>query len=147
ANATGTTISYQWLDCNNGNAPISGETSQTFTATSIGSYAVIITDSACPISDTSSCYDVNSLSIGELDSALQVSLYPNPVEDNLTVILGNNYNDIQLEIYSLTGQLLRKINESNRLEFKVNISDLSSGMYIVKLNAAGKIYTSRILKN
>jgi hypothetical protein len=53
ANAVG--AGYQWLDCN-GYIPLSGETSQSFTADSSGSYAVIITQGGC--SDTSDCYQV-----------------------------------------------------------------------------------------
>ncbi len=39
--------SYQWIDCDNGNAPISGATSQTFTPTTSGNYAVEITFNGC----------------------------------------------------------------------------------------------------
>jgi hypothetical protein len=147
ANATGASINYQWLDCNNGNAPIDGETNQTFTATTNGSYAVVITDAACGVSDTSICFDINSLSIDQLNPSLDVTLFPNPVKDNLTVTMGISYSNIKLEIYSITGQLVKTVNVSNRTEFKVNISDLSIGMYLVKLNAEGKVHTSKILKN
>src|SRR5690554_4922439 len=34
---------YQWIDCNNGNAIITGETGQSYTATENGDYAVIVT--------------------------------------------------------------------------------------------------------
>ena len=51
ANATG--AAYVWLDCN-GNTPVSGQTSQSFTATTTGNYAVIVTLSGC--SDTSACF-------------------------------------------------------------------------------------------
>ena len=40
---------YQWIDCDNGNQPIAGETNQTFTATENGNYAVIITEGAVQI--------------------------------------------------------------------------------------------------
>ena len=38
-----TDATYQWLDCNNENTPIAGETGQSFEATKDGSYAVEIT--------------------------------------------------------------------------------------------------------
>ncbi|MGB4848851.1 MAG: hypothetical protein WBP41_13080, partial [Saprospiraceae bacterium] len=50
-------VTYQWLDCNNGNAIISGETNQSFTPLSSGSYAVALyPDNMC--FDTSSCINV-----------------------------------------------------------------------------------------
>ena len=38
-----TWASHQWVDCNNGYAPITGETSKDYTFTASGSYAVIVT--------------------------------------------------------------------------------------------------------
>jgi hypothetical protein len=55
ANATGAT--YQWVDCN-GFTPLAGQTYQSFTATSPGSYAVIVTQNDC--ADTSTCYTTGS---------------------------------------------------------------------------------------
>lgn len=52
---TGTT--YQWIDCDNGNVPVSGETGSTFTAIQEGNYAVIANVGACI--DTSSCHFVS----------------------------------------------------------------------------------------
>ncbi|WP_121665878.1 LamG-like jellyroll fold domain-containing protein [Mesonia aquimarina] len=45
ANQAGAT--YQWVDCDNANAPITGETSQAFAPTATGNYAVEITDGTC----------------------------------------------------------------------------------------------------
>src|SRR5690606_13842250 len=68
--------SYQWVDCNNGNAPIVGETDSSFTATSNGDYAVIITKNSC--STMSAC--VNITTVGLKDNAIDnhIKLYPNP---------------------------------------------------------------------
>jgi hypothetical protein len=46
---------YQWIDCSQ-NTPVVGATSQSFTPSQTGSYAVIISDGNC--SDTSNCSDV-----------------------------------------------------------------------------------------
>lgn len=55
--ATGAAItSYQWINCAN-NLPISGATSATYTATTTGDYAVILTGSNGCI-DTSNCVNV-----------------------------------------------------------------------------------------
>ena len=57
---------YQWVDCDNGNAAISGETNQSFTATTTGNYAVVVTVNNC--SDTSSCTLVDFTSVDELSA-------------------------------------------------------------------------------
>lgn len=56
ANMTG--VTYQWLDCNNGNAIISGETAQTFIPSGSGDYSVEINNNGCL--DTSNCFNVVS---------------------------------------------------------------------------------------
>ena len=146
ANASGPTISYQWIDCNNGDSPISGATNQSFTADENGDYAVIITDSRCGVSDTSICYSINTLSI-EDNSSLELKLYPNPIEDVLNIELGNSYDKVDVKIYSLTGQMVKSTQLNNGLNFKINLSELSSGLYILKIDSEGKTHTSRILKN
>jgi len=45
ANLTG--ANYQWVDCDNSNAPISGATNQNYTPTSNGNYAVEVTENTC----------------------------------------------------------------------------------------------------
>ena len=56
--------SYQWVDCNNGNAFIVGEVEKEFVATINGSYAVEITMGNCV--DTSGCITVVGVGINEL---------------------------------------------------------------------------------
>ena len=55
---------YQWIDCDNNNSPISGETNQSYTPTATGSYAVEVSMNGCV--DTSSCFLVDYTSIEEL---------------------------------------------------------------------------------
>src|SRR5690606_3721868 len=83
ANAT-----YQWLDCDNGNAPISGETGQSFTATQNGNYAVIVDNGNC--SATSACVTIATVGLDEnVGLTKQIEVYPNPTTENLTLNLGS----------------------------------------------------------
>ena len=146
ANASGMGIEYQWIDCDNGNAPINGETNQMFTATINGNYEVIVTDSNCPISVMSTCYQVRTLNVEEFDSALSIKVYPNPVVNSLNITLGNTYQDINVQVYSITGQVIKKVNQTNKEEFNFNVSDLPSGSYILNINADGNTNSTIILK-
>ena len=49
---------HQWLDCDNNYAAIPGETSQNFTPSTNGNYALELTQDGC--SDTSECYSIES---------------------------------------------------------------------------------------
>lgn len=55
---------YQWIDCDNGNQAIAGETNQSFTPTVSGNYAVEITLSGCTV--TSACTVIGYSGLDEL---------------------------------------------------------------------------------
>jgi hypothetical protein len=74
ANAT-----YQWLDCNDGNSPINGANSATFSATQSGEYAVELTENGCV--DTSSCVTISLANMTENFMGNTLSVYPNPASD------------------------------------------------------------------
>ncbi|MEI6488540.1 MAG: T9SS type A sorting domain-containing protein [Bacteroidota bacterium] len=68
SNAWGSGITYQWLDCDNGNSMIMGETNYYFTPSNPGHYSVYIYDTYAGCSGTSSCYHVCNLNVN-LNSA------------------------------------------------------------------------------
>ncbi|MEM9325678.1 MAG: T9SS type A sorting domain-containing protein [Bacteroidota bacterium] len=49
---------YQWLDCDNGNMPISGATSQSYTVSATGNYAVMVTKDGCTATSDCSFVDI-----------------------------------------------------------------------------------------
>ncbi|MFN8393099.1 MAG: hypothetical protein U0176_00330 [Bacteroidia bacterium] len=68
---------YQWIDCNNGNQPISGATSQDYTLTVSGNYACVV---SLVRTDTSACTTVTIVAI-DPHQLSAVSIYPNPAHD------------------------------------------------------------------
>lgn len=119
---------YQWLDCNDNNAPIAGATNQSFTPMTSGSYAVLISINDCE--DNSECFDVIVSGVG-LESNVEqfVSLYPNPANDVLFVEL----KDIsRIQILSVSGQVLMDLDAVQT--HLVNVSALSPGVYFVRVN-------------
>lgn len=63
--ANETSASYQWIDCDNGNIAIAGATSQSYTPTVTGNYAVEVSSNNCSV--TSSCILVDFTGINELE--------------------------------------------------------------------------------
>ena len=144
--ASATDVAYQWVDCNNDNTPIEGETNQIFTATTNGSYAVIVTDANCPESEMSSCYEISSVGVNTIEEAFDLNIYPNPASDIINIDLGAYYKEFSIQIYSLTGRLEAQANFKNLSAFTFHISDLNTGMYILKINANGKVNSSMFTK-
>lgn len=91
--------------------------------------------------DVSSLYASNSLSVGDFSkNGLQVDLYPNPVRDFLNV---ESETELKLlEIYNLLGQ---KVQTSSQKQ--VNVSDLASGIYMVKIQDENNaVVTKKMVK-
>ena len=72
------------------------------------------------------------------------NFYPNPVKDNLKI--SNNSVIDSVEILSLLGQKMFAKNV-NSLETELNLSELSSGIYFVKVTSEGQEKTVKISKN
>lgn len=141
ASASG--ASYQWLDCNNGNQPVAGATSQSFSPAASGSYAVAVTDNGC--TDTSACFPV--VVIG-LDDALgsRVSLWPNPAQDFFKLDFGGEAWEGSLSILDLSGKLVGDFDFGGAKEIEVPVSDLARGVYIVEVRAEGKRVRLKFVK-
>lgn len=138
ANYTGGT--YQWIDCNDNNTPISGAVNQSFTAQSSGNYAVIISDNNCSI--TSDCEEINFASTEE-KMKNELLIYPNPNS-------GEFYIEInvasELEILDVTGKVI----ETTHLEVgknKILIPNESNGLYLLKVIQPKNTITRRLMIN
>lgn len=137
ADATG--VTYQWVDCNNSYAPIAGETSQTFTPTQNGSYAVIVDNSDC--ADTSECVQVATIGLYELTQNFKV--YPIPATDELIVQM-----DIQGAFTYQITDLLGKVIQTEVLnKERIDIQNLPTGTYFLEISNGEKfVYRNKFVK-
>jgi hypothetical protein len=142
ADATG--YNYQWVDCGNGNAPVSGATSQSFTPTIAGNYACEIDNGTCTV--TTACLS-STVSIFEnnWDTEL-VEVYPNPTSGNLKIDLGEVYKGTTVKVFNALGQII--INESFGSTGEINIEiEGTPGMYILEINTEeGKSARVNVIK-
>jgi Ig-like domain CHU_C associated/Secretion system C-terminal sorting domain len=131
ANATGAL--YQWIDCDNANQPIAGETAQSFTPTVSGNYSVMITENNC--SDTSACTFV--LIVG-LESARteKISIFPNPANDRIFVQGLTGIKIQKFQIISSNGSVLKNI-EAKDLSNGIPVGNLPDGRYFLIIEAKG----------
>lgn len=74
--------------------------------------------------------DLSSLGIDEYEEIIKIKISPNPAEDILTI--SNLKHDTDYILYDINGRKLKSgsINESNN---KINVSDLASGTYIIRI--------------
>jgi len=84
-------------------------------------------------------------SINKTPKDLGITIYPNPVQETLHIDLGKNPS-VTVEIISLRGEvLLKKRYTSNN--FDIDLSNYSTGFYLVKFTTKKGIEFKRIVKN
>ncbi len=114
ANANG--VSYQWLDCNQGYKPLTGETNKTLKAPAKGSYAVEVSEKGCK--DTSACYQVNQ----------------NTIRGKVT-FNGNPLNRGKVLVWKLINSQYKKVDSlviQPNHNGQYHLSQLGDGQYLVK---------------
>lgn len=121
ANQSGAT--YQWVDCSNGNAAISGETNATFTASTNGTYAVEITIGNC--TETTACTTISGIGIAE-NEIIYANVYPNPTRDLLNIATEDQIKTIQ--VLDLTGKVIQIEQEP-----QFSTQNLANGTYLLRI--------------
>jgi hypothetical protein len=105
----------------------SGNTASLILTSSNGNYAV---------------YGRQTLSLNSIKSQLQISVFPNPVDDILTI--DNKSEIVNYIIYDLNGRL---INDLQNASNKIDVSKLNPGIYFLKLMSdSNKTQTLKFLK-
>jgi hypothetical protein len=133
-------LAYQWIDCADSSV-IAGETGESFTATTDGNYAVIITQGPCV--DTSVCVFVDVLGL-EGSELKGISVYPNPISDELNI---NNENGalISVEMIDAKGSVVVSSKAASK-SFTFNTGELNSGVYILIVRSEKSVKTFKVVK-
>jgi hypothetical protein len=127
ANQAGAT--YQWYNCTT-NTPISGATSQSFTATSPGWYSVLVTINGC--SEMSECKQIkkfnSNVNFG-MNGLFEITenrflVYPNPFTNNIN-ISSESQESFEICITDIRG---REVFKSEN-EKEIPLEFLEAGMY------------------
>jgi hypothetical protein len=136
-NVSGAT--YQWVDCNNGYAPIAGATGSSFTPTANGNYAVIVNTGGC--ADTSNCESVSVIGIEEVVFS-ELVLYPNPSYNGSFMISYDGAIEA-IMVYDMTGREVGVVIDLNAKS--VNGSELASGKYMVRIITQNQLITKELV--
>lgn len=108
----------------------------------LGDYTYTVTVSDGIESVTSSvsftvteCDDIDEI------SAENITVYPNPASTTINIVGIENYTNLNVMIVNLQGQVVREV--ANALE--INVSDIESGIYFVKISCDGQQYLKKFV--
>ncbi|MDX1349421.1 MAG: T9SS type A sorting domain-containing protein [Putridiphycobacter sp.] len=137
-------VQYQWLDCNHNMLPIIGETNQSYTVPiEGGSFALVVFNQGC--SDTSSCIEMSSILSANNNLFKQVSLYPNPSDQHVTIAFGEILEDVNIQIIDLTGSVIFENNVHKQRSTSLDLN-ASPGVYVVRIQAGTNSMILKLLK-
>ena len=72
-------------------------------------------------------------------------IYPNPVQDQLTIETETQAKSVNIILTDMTGKLILQKNNISNYE-QINLSNLQAGVYFIKLIYDGKVETKKIIK-
>lgn len=126
----------------NGTA-IPAANAQSFTATQIGNYTVtysLVEVPACVSS--SSLFNLTTLELVE-NGAEVLAIYPNPTTGIVSISTSENITIDKIEIVDIVGETVSIQTENTS---QIDLSDYSSGIYILKMYSGGSVFQKKIIK-
>lgn len=85
------------------------------------------------------------LGINSIEDEQNINIYPNPASETLNVnFLEPQNKTSEIELYDIQGKIVKNIVVSNNRN-TIDISDLCSGLYILKINSANNTYSKKII--
>ena len=150
ANDTAMNNEYQWYK---DNVAITGSNSANYTITNTqvsdsGDYFCEITNSILPdltiVRAPITVLIDPSLSVIDTEIDNEISIYPNPTKNWLN-IKSDALTDAKLSIYDINGRLVITQNLEGNLN-ALNVEQLQSGTYIIKIEDHNKVQTKRFIK-
>lgn len=134
-------MNYQWINCVSGTDLPNGTTSN-YTAVANGSYAVIVT-SAEGCSDQSDCEIIDAVGLDQY-ATIEMSLHPNPTAGELTINMPSELT-AQAQVFDAQGKLVIE-NKAVTNGSVLNLSNMTTGIYMVQVTTIGTIQTFRVVK-
>ena len=93
-------------------------------------------------------FEQETFSISDEELQNQIKLFPNPAKDFVNISFGNlNLSKAQIIISDMQGRKIKTIdkNELSTDQIRVNTSDLSQGIYFVRINSGQFQHTEKLI--
>ncbi len=76
-----------------------------------------------------------------------VTVYPNPVVDNLCVMLPLEAPKTTVSVYNTSGMELKRVVATHVAHVEVDFADLPQGIYLLRIYTEDKLFTSKVIKS
>lgn len=142
--STGDGLTYAW-DFGNSTTGTGATAGGTYTANQSYNVTLTVTDRCGNTDDTTVAVIVTHISIVENVYDASIDVYPNPSKGDFKVKISGANVDYDLEVMDLSGKMIYKMTDLvSEVEQTINLGDVASGVYIVRLSGKGLNATQRI---
>ena len=156
-NETDSSAAYQWVDCNENNSPIAGQSNASFIATESGSYACFISASGCQ--RLTDCIEVTIDSVPNPndtttnDSTIfvhefltsDILIFPNPNDGSFNLELKQEPNGQAVVTVSNTLGQVVYVNQDVKRSQPIHLPSNSKGIFILDVRLNNQSIKKRIL--
>lgn len=87
-----------------------------------------------------------SLSVTDVSNISSFNIYPNPGKIEMNIALNSQTSDARIEVYNVLGKRIL-VRELESLNAAIDVSQWSSGVYLVKVSSANGTQTKRFVKD
>ena len=88
-------------------------------------------------------FSINSLSNDNNEMLRTISYFPNPTNEELTIISRDNF---KISVYDINGKIVKRVTKNSR-EFSFSLKNLSPGLYLLKGENSTSSFSKRIIVN
>ncbi len=145
--SSGNGYTYQW---SKNSVNINGATNISYTATTAGTYKVIVTKTnGCSKASANKIVTINCREDNESIQPFSLSVYPDPASDAITVSFDNEMPNALLRIMNTAGQVvLQQVVETTDGNFEepISVSGLAPGVYHLEIISGSNRSNIRFVK-
>jgi PKD repeat protein len=131
--------SYQWYK---DNEIIDGATDRFYQYNEEeGVYYVVLFSETCNL--PSNVLEIKITAITSASGITSFNIFPNPAKDEV-IVVNNSMQEVKIEIISINGQVLSSV-QSHEREVRLDISNVSPGLYFLRMNSQNETILRRII--
>lgn len=134
---------YLWWNCDSQTLVTDGN--YLFLPEETGNYALIIELNGC--TDTTDCYFVDIVGVDNISFQNEISLFPNPGNDVVSISSTKSLNNANVDVYNSMGQLVLSTSHVNGQSVSIDVSHMNAGCYQVIIQNGVSHYEKRWFKN